>query len=69
MYELNKTRTNHEFTKEHERKVYDVWMKTEQIKKARMEKDNNLKRFMEQKKNKFHQSLRDEEVNGFKDGL
>jgi hypothetical protein len=44
--------------REHERKVYDVWMKTEQIKKSRIEKDNNLKSFMEEKKNKFYQSLR-----------
>jgi len=46
--------------KEHERKVFDVWMKTEQIKQARVEKDNNLKSFLQEKKNKFHQSLRDE---------
>lgn len=58
LFEMNKIRTNHEFMKEHERKVYDVWMKTEQIKKTRIEKDNNLKSFMEEKKNKFYQSLR-----------
>jgi hypothetical protein len=59
IYEINKVRTNHEFIKEHERKVYDVCMKTEQIKLARVEKDNNLKTFLDEKKNKFYQSLRD----------
>ena len=46
--------------KEHERKVFDVWMKTEQIKQTRVEKDNNLKSFLQEKRNKFNQSLRDE---------
>lgn len=41
-------------------------MKTEQIKQNRVEKDNNLKSFLQEKKNKFAQSLRDEEVNSFK---
>lgn len=44
-------------------------MKTEQIKQARIEKDNNLKSFLEEKKNKFYQSLREEEVKSFKEGL
>lgn len=44
-------------------------MKTEQIKHARIEKDNALKSFMEEKKNKFYQSLRDDEVKSFKEGL
>lgn len=44
-------------------------MKTEQVKQARIEKDNNLKSFLDEKKNKFYQSLRDEEVKSFKDGI
>lgn len=34
-------------------------MKTEQIKKVRVEKDTNLKNFLDEKKNKMYQSLRD----------
>lgn len=54
LFELNKVRANHEFMREHERKVYDVWMKTEQIKMTRMEKDTLLKTFLDEKKNKFY---------------
>ena len=44
-------------------------MKTQQIKKGRVEKDTNLKNFLDDKKNKMYQSLRDEESKSFKDGL
>jgi hypothetical protein len=58
LFELSKVRANHEFMKEHERKVFDVWMKTEQTKQSRVDKDNALKSFLEEKKSKFHQSMR-----------
>jgi len=51
--------------KEHERKVYDVWLKTEQIKKQRIEKDNALKSFLDEKTSKFYQSLRMDEIKSF----
>ena len=68
LFEINKVRNNHEFTKEQQRKVFDIWMKTEAIKKARVEKDNNLNKFLEEKKHKFYQSMRDEEVKSLKEG-
>jgi hypothetical protein len=43
-------------------------MKTEAIKKARVEKDNNLNKFLEEKKHKLYQSMRDEEVKSLKEG-
>lgn len=69
VFEINKVRANHEFRKEQERKVYDVWMKTEQVKMARVEKDSNLNRFLEEKKSKFYESLRNEEEKAVKEGL
>lgn len=60
LFELNKLRTNHEFAKEHQRKVHQVWLRTEQVKQARVEKDNALRTFMAEKQAKFQQSLRDE---------
>ena len=41
-YEMNKLRRLHETTKEQERKVYDVWMKTEHIKNNRIEVDREF---------------------------
>lgn len=66
---MNKLKTNHEFIKEHERKVNDVCDKTLQVRNKRIEIDNNLQSFLEDKKKKFYQSLRDEESSNFKEGL
>ena len=55
---MSKVRTNHEFTKQHEKKVYDVWLKTEAIKKERLLKDKKLDEFLKEKKDKYNQSLK-----------
>lgn len=59
----------HANTKDFEKKVYDVWAKTEQIKHNRVEKDQAFNSFMKEKKDKLHSSLRQEEMKTFTEGL
>ena len=59
-YEISKIRQMHENGKEKERKVYDIWAKTEKTKHDRIEKDNAFNNFMKEKKNKFYSSLRND---------
>ena len=66
---MNKLRNNHAFVKTMEEKVYDVWAKTEQTKRLRIEKDEQFKKFMEDKKMTHVNSLKKDEEKTYADGL
>ena len=49
--------------------MYDVWYKTELIKKSRIETDKNFDLFQQEKRNKFLDSIRKDDVDTINKGM